>query len=192
MTDAQREIQKALDIAWATHRLEWRKSSPAIPYITHIFDVVRRLDSWGLTTDLVDLHQTAILHDVLESGATLRELFDGGIPNHVILYVGDLTFLPGDVPKAEEKRLKAEYLASFADKPLVPLVTKVADRLCNVYDFARGGDKAYARKYWEMAEPLFSAFVNRKQEIVDWFGMHAYDRALEDSGRVADRAFSNL
>lgn len=185
MNISRNKISVALEIAFNAHKNEWRGSG-SIPYLSHIFDVKNRLESWGIGDEYVDVHQTAILHDVVESGTEFYELVRAGIKDLVVGYVNDLTFLPGDVTQKEKSIMKSSYISSFVEKPVVSLVVKMADRACNIDDFLKTGDRNYAQKYCLAASSLFNAVITRKKDIVDAFGESVYQKISEEAAWYQD------
>lgn len=170
----RRQIQKALDIAYSAHNDEWRKGS-GLPYITHIFDVMKLANRIGIPTTDVETYQAIILHDAVESGYA-RDVIAYELPS-VASIVEELTFLG----TPEEKHA---YLASFATKSLTALVVKVLDRICNVRDFHEGGEEAYARKYLRKADALFAAMMSRRGEIADRWGLPVPARLVDAYARL--------
>lgn len=138
-----------------------------MPYIVHVISVFRRLNEWGIW------HVPALLgslyHDVREEKGYTSSAVAADIGDEAANYVDDLTYLPGPT----NPLTKDEYIASFKDKPVYALLIKIADRIDNVYDFAKF-DRIYAREYALKAELLFKAFFDRKAEIVATVGGDVY------------------
>ena len=157
----QEEIQRAVDFAVRSHAGQFRKGG--LPYICHPMGVLAQLSEWEITN--VVTWKAAICHDILEDcGVGLEELVEE-IGEEAALVVEELSFFPD---KADEvlspKDQKEQYMASFGDKSVHALTTKVADRFCNVCDFL-AVDSSYAKIYWEKASELFLTMISRREEI---------------------------
>jgi (p)ppGpp synthase/HD superfamily hydrolase len=173
--DHRKQIEVALGMAFEAHAHEWRKGKNALPYMVHIFDIMRLARSIGIPISDAEFYQAIILHDVVESGYNL-DIIAFDLPN-VAPIVEELTFLGG--PKD-----KPAYLESFAAKSLAALVVKILDRISNVWDFHEDGEVEYARKYLWKADALFSAMVERRGEIVDRWGSSVWGRLFKEYSRL--------
>jgi (p)ppGpp synthase/HD superfamily hydrolase len=158
-------IDRAVLLAANLHHGQHRKDQQggvSLPYLVHPLEVLKLLWSWGVHDEVV--LAAAALHDVFEdTDSTGHDVHDAcGID--VYNLVAELTLWSGQD--------KANYLQAFADpahKSVESLVIKVADRICNVRDFART-DRAYAAKYLLKAEPLHRAKRDRAGEVEKRFG----------------------
>lgn len=194
-------IEKAIGFAWGIHAKEFRKRYNAgirLPYITHPLEVAKKVWMWGAGTP--DMMATAVLHDTLESlheGETEYILsdFDMAIEKEfgrlVAAWVQELSFLPPNVVNGvvltpqEKKKMKAEYLQSFATKSVASLVIKIADRICNSLNFF-ATDPKYAAKYFNCG--LMDIACNRQQEIEAEFGEDVFAKMKADWLSVKIRA----
>ena len=157
-------ILKALELAVDVHKNEWRFGG--LPYLVHIFDLVKTLGRIGIPTSYFSTYQLALLHDTVESGCDPARI--AAISTQLALHVEDLTYRHVSDQKLD-RQLKADYIASLATKDVECLVVKCVDRINNVWDFLdHGGD--YAFKYFHKADALFDAFYDRRAEITERFG----------------------
>jgi hypothetical protein len=165
-TELQLAIHNALNRAYTWHALQFRKDG-VTPYLYHPLTVLSIITDWGVR-DAATL-QAALLHDVVEENAAVTvELVAHDFGQDVAVVVGELTFIPtGEAAKEVEK---AAYMRSFDQKRVEALVTKIADRLANSYDFVRVGDVGYARKYWAKADHLRATYQDRREEVVAHYG----------------------
>lgn len=167
----KRAIECAVGLASEVHQREWRKGKNGLPYMVHIYDIMKLARHVGIPISDGEVYQAIALHDVVESGCKIE---------HV------KTLLPKIAPIIEEltflgtKEEKPAYLASFGEKSVTALVVKAMDRLCNTWDFFKDGDARYAGKYLKMADSLFHAFSDRCREITERFGEGVYFGILED------------
>lgn len=179
-------IQQALDLANEAHRNEWRKGKIRLPYMTHIYDLLKLARHIGITTDAFDVYRAIILHDAVESGFPIERI--AAMSTETAEHVMELSFLPN--PNLNPHRTankKAEYMSSFGNKSLIVLVVKVLDRLCNIMDFYEEGDIDYARKYYHKADVLFEvALRQRGSEFVQRFGDSVFNELVAEFGRVTN------
>ena len=121
--------------------------------------VVALLESWGYNEaeDAVTL-AVAWGHDLLEDVEDITESEIEAVGGKAVLEgIKMLTFTPPKkIPDDEYDRLKAEYISRIVDDvPPEIAVVKMADRLCNTFDFVRE-DRTHAAKYLKAAEALFA------------------------------------
>lgn len=172
-------IQRALDYAHKHHR-SFRKNPP-IPYLIHPLQVLQRIANWGITNTVYpDLWVAALLHDTVEdTEATIGEI-EELFGKNVAEIVNALTFNP------ENGLTKEEYLSTLAGHDrIVILVIKIADRICNVYDFV-SHQPSYAVKYFDKAKVLFDAVQSRQVEIADAYGNQVCNRILSSCKKQSD------
>jgi hypothetical protein len=134
-----------------------------IPYIIHPLQVVYRVQRWGIVEPNeanFDFWKAVLFHDILEDTDMPYDELVRLIGENAAVIVQHLTFSGGS---------KADYIQSFANKPIEAVVAKIADRCCNVDDFGWQAPD-YANKYLYMALDLFRLMDSRKQEIMDRFG----------------------
>lgn len=185
MTFSQTKIQRAINLANDAHQNEWRKGS-GLPYMTHIYDVMRLASKIGVSVADYETYCTIILHDVHESGLALDNIgwvVGKDIKENIRL----LSYVPekGITDQLNRTRKQA-YLDSFAD-PLIPLpvlITKALDRLCNVVDFYEAGDCIYAKKYLGKADILFYTIRQRFDAIEQYYGWHVAKGLVNEYNRV--------
>ena len=159
------KLNKAVEIAALAHKDQVRNHS-GIPYLAHLFDVVKRLSHYGFSecgplesSYADDILSAAMLHDIIEdqidkiSIDCLKKIFG----EKVVKIVEECT---RDDSGGASKKHKWEFLCSFANKSQESVAIKIADRYCNVLDFW-DTDKKYAAKYALQAWPLYSVFVRK-------------------------------
>ena len=164
-------IQRAIEIAVDIHKGQYRKGGCKPPYIVHCFAVLNKMLRWGITDS--QLLTATPLHDGIEDGDDKHKVvvaIDEQCGPVVAAYVWEMTCLPTDD--------KQTYMESFKTKSCGALLMKLADRLCNVEDFYHNKEtKEYAKKYFRKADPLFTAFVNRKDECIEKYGEEVWTAA---------------
>ena len=158
-------IQNVATLAYKRHKGQFRKQPDGRPYIVHPQAVYEMMLGWGYVAkdDVVSLC-VAWGHDIIEEAKPEeREMIEREIANAggewgdaVLAGIKSLSFVPPkDIPREEHDRMKAAYLESVAENaPPDILVVKMADRLCNTLDFAKG-DKGKARAYLAKGKCLF-------------------------------------
>jgi (p)ppGpp synthase/HD superfamily hydrolase len=156
---------KAIIFATKAHCGQLRKKCN-IPYIFHPLEVTKRVLSYQPETSvsLDELSAACVLHDVLEdtkiTHTTLEEEFGQSvvqIVNEVSIFAPDITF-----------KEKFEYFESFFNKSLEAITIKIADRVCNVYDFANEPESAwYASKYALQGFFIFQAYLAFEGDTVN-------------------------
>lgn len=170
------DLQRAVQFATKAHGKQFRKDSASqgvqLPYIVHPLEVMRVVYSFGITKPEWEyILVAAVLHDIIEdteyNHGTLTDMFG----ERVTKIVQELSFRDklADEPSHEYQKAKSEHLGEFASKSLEALLIKVADRICNVRDFAES-DFNYAKKYYNRADGLWSAFALRAEDIKQHFG----------------------
>jgi len=164
---------------------EERESGYKVTFIIHPLDVAKRVWNWGAATDL--RMQGAVLHDVDEDTDYTLAMIHQFFGVAVAKLVEELTFHEDpEWDHADKREKKLEYMGSFLHKSIDALVIKVADRLCNVEDFAVTNPK-YAPKYFAKAHPLFDAMYDRTEEMGKVLGRETTDRIINDQRRVERR-----
>ncbi len=153
---------EALARKW--HDEQFRKGPEHLPYIVHPEAVVDQLKSWGYSAE----HDPIVLavgwgHDLFEDTTipAIEVLKACGLSGpEVISGIAWLTFCRDNWPEAESKdkakALYIEHVARFAPPDI--LAVKLADRLCNLRDFAKlhGKRSEKVRSYYWEAETLFN------------------------------------
>lgn len=164
------EVSDAIAFAVESHRGQFRKGVPHLPFVVHPMDVFMTLRDWGIDEPLI--WKAAICHDVVEDCDVTLEKLSSVIGSDAASIVGELTFFPDPDSPVSKQQQKSDYMASFATKSVEALVIKVADRICNTSDFHNSEsitDHQYAYKYWNKAKDLMDAFVNRTDEVLQRF-----------------------
>ncbi len=182
-------IQNAIAIATLWHGTQYRKhfiGGSRLPFITHPLEVMKRIWSWGAGTE--DMMQAAVCHDLLEdTSVNVFELSDIITPMALSI-VKELTFVPKSSTVTKEtidkykyafSQEKAEYMSSFDKKSIKAFVIKVADRICNCYDF-NITNKSYAVEYYYKAQSLWDIIGSRKGDIDTEFGDVVYGKMLTE------------
>lgn len=170
MNKLQQEINRAFDFAYNAHKNIFRKDD-VTPYVIHPLDVLRKLQMWGWN-DNIEVAQAALLHDVVEDTPISLETIEENFGKEVANIVNNLTFRDKKENESNQdyQNAKSAHLAEFKDKPVLSLVIKVADRICNIDDFLRSKNVNYAVKYYKRAAGLFQAVRDRKDEIIQEVG----------------------
>lgn len=156
------ELAYYITTAYTFHGNQKRKDG-ITPYFLHPVAVAHKLFQVGIDDD--EMIKAALFHDVLEDTDVSEDVLRSCIGDIAFGYVKALT-CTGD---------KKEYLSALCQGCIRPLVIKVADRLCNIHDFAIDGD-SYAPVYYRKTEPIFDSFRLRRKEVEAVFGEKAYDR----------------
>jgi (p)ppGpp synthase/HD superfamily hydrolase len=162
----RKELLTTLDFAYKAHRGQYRKGS-GLPFIVHPLAVLSQISEWGITRLVI--WKTALCHDVREecrkvTAAHLIEVIGAEAAG----YVEELSFFPDRTLAIPVPEQKAAYMASFHNKSVPALVVKVADRICNTFDFL-STDPEYAKVYWKKAARLIDAMRQRADEINQYF-----------------------
>lgn len=165
-SDERKEIQRAVGFAARAHAGQFRKKS-GLPYIVHPMAVLSQISEWDITN--LAMWKAALCHDVLEDRPNIPPAqMAKAIGEEATGIVLELTFIPDPSSSAPVHFQKQEYMDSFRDKSVPALVIKVADRICNTFDFLCT-DADYAPKYWKKATNLFDVMMDRSNEITAYF-----------------------
>jgi len=150
------KISEAIKLVVNAHGLQLRKNSN-IFYFYHCFDVTKRALSYGIELKDIskeDFECACLFHDLFEDTNInydyLKENFGESIAN----IVKEVTF-------EKETSSKFIYLKTFLNKSDSAVILKIADRICNIFDFVQH-DKRYASKYALQAYPIYAAYLSRK------------------------------
>lgn len=162
---------EALARKW--HGGQFRKGPEHRPYIVHPEAVVGQLRSWGYTEEAKPwVLAIAWGHDLAEDTAVpVGELFDacGTVGPEVLAGIAWLTFRRSHWPEtATREKAKAMYIARVANEaPPDILAVKLADRFCNLRDFAElcGERTEKVQEYYREAECLFDNIDRLPAEI---------------------------
>lgn len=160
------KFNMSMELSFKHHKNGVRKRAIGgvyLPYICHPFAVMNLLFKWGVG-NYEDL-AIAVCHDLLEDTQCTYKEIKTFVSEAVAEGVLGLTFVPDNF----DKSAKEKYIASFADKPIALVVVKLADRFKNIEDF-KLTDPKYAKKYFEKAIPLFTAYLNRRSEVCQKYG----------------------
>jgi len=140
-------VIQSYEIACAAHDGQVRKHS-GLPYMVHpcrVASIVSELQSDVITS-------AAFLHDVVEDGEMgLVDHYSESIQKldaQVFSIVNELTC------DFSSDRSEEDYMLSFENCSHEAFLIKMADRVDNIYDFARCGKKDYAVKYANKAKCL--------------------------------------
>lgn len=149
------------------HEGQKRKNSGE-PYINHPIMVMEMLKIWGVNDK--DVLAAALLHDTVEdTHVTIDEIREVA-NDRVASIVDELTIV------ADNRIQKAVEIAKFKDKSPEAVLIKVADRICNIFDFAITCQENTI-EYYEAGFPIFKSFVGKKSGIVSLFGDEVFDEA---------------
>lgn len=164
------KISKATELVIKSHGSQLRKNSD-IFYFYHCFDVTKKALSYNIKLNNIskeDFECTCLFHDLLEDTTVTFDYIKENFGESIANIVKEVTF---------EKELSSKfvYMKTFLNKSDGAVVLKVADRVCNIFDFAQH-DKKYAGKYALQAYPLYAAYLSRKNILSQ--------RVLEDLEKV--------
>lgn len=163
-------IQDAIEFSVRQHKHQYRRKT-GVPYVIHPLEVVKQIAIWGVRPrDNQDLWIAAILHDVLEDCVCDPKEISDNFGVTVLDLVLELTHFSG--------QSKEDYLKSFRDKSPQANLIKVADRVCNLRDFALS-DPKHEKGYYIKSRPFFEAFAANREAITRAFGKDVYDQAYK-------------
>lgn len=162
---------EALARKW--HDGQFRKGPKHLPYIVHPEAVVKQLKDWGYSEELNPIVLAIGWgHDLFEdTDVTVSEVLEacGTLGDGVVSGIKWLTFNRSDWSKAQSKeQAKAMYIANVAQNaPLEILAVKLADRICNIRDFAElhGRCSEKVRSYYWEANPLFNNIKRLSEKL---------------------------
>ena len=176
--EERKDLQRAVVFATKAHAGQFRKMS-GLPYIVHPMAVLSQISEWGITNLVI--WKAALCHDILEDRPTIKigDLVEI-LGDESALLVAELSFFPDKNSDMSAPMQKKRYMDSFYNKSVPALVIKVADRICNTFDFLCT-DPDYAVKYWEKATTLFDAMMDREEEIVAYFRQLGLERSDAES-----------
>ena len=180
-------INKMIDLVVSAHKGQLRKSS-GLPYVFHPFEVAKKISDWGIGNGgklgYKDFYiiLAALGHDLLEDTNATEEQIKA-ISEEALSIIKELTWSGKGKSDVEQ----FEYWCKFADECSTPaLITKIADRYCNVYDFARSDPRPgeakgqYAAIYAFKIFPVYRGFMDRKEEVASEYGWIATDMIIND------------
>jgi hypothetical protein len=154
--DDRTRLEAAFRLASRVHATQWRKASPdspPIPYVVHPVRVGCILAHEWNVTDSRTL-EVALLHDVLEDcppdqQSEFADEIERSAGRDVLEAVWSLTkpFLPAVVPAETRARRDAEYFRIVRKAPSWVRLVKCADRVDNLRDALRWGDREFWAKY---------------------------------------------
>ena len=162
------EMQRVVEFIVSKAHVNQIRNLSGVPAVTHPMEVVSQLACWGIKHPVT--WKAGYCHDVKEDcpHITHKELVEV-IGKESVSVVDELTFVFDPKLPDDHKQQKAKYLESFRTKSLHALAVKMADRAVNSCDFLCFNPD-YAKKYWRMASPLFLAFMERSDEVKEFFG----------------------
>ena len=165
----EKELDNVLKWVLGKHLGQYRTEPVPyrLPYFVHPMGVLQQISQWGVTN--IVSWKAGLAHDTREDCDVTYEQVKRAIGVEAADIVEQLTFIPSPSSPFTTAQQKAEYMKTFFDKSVEALVIKIADRCCNTLDWL-DNDNEYAPKYWKKAEPLFSAMMTRREEIVLHFG----------------------
>jgi hypothetical protein len=149
-------LEAVFRLALRAHASQWRKTaqdSPPVPYVVHPVRVASILaHEWDVAGR--DALAAALLHDVLEDCPADRQAeyaaeIERTSGEAVVRAVWALTkpSLPIAVPAQTKSRRDAEYFRVVRTSPSWLRLVKCADRVDNLRDALRWGDRAFWAKY---------------------------------------------
>lgn len=160
-------------LACKIHDGQIRKNT-GLPYIIHPLEVAKQLHIWGIQYTTNSFWDAVYLHDTQEDNLPIYDKYviEMDCWEKVDKLVTELTFDPKICSKKE-------YMGSFVNKSVEALVIKLADRYCNINDFAYS-DQKYAWKYLAKAKKLIMLIFGRQTEIVERFGLVFWNNMKDD------------
>lgn len=170
-------VDQAIRMATYCHSGQLRKDG--LPFIKHPLEVWTKLLEWGVTDYATWI--AAILHDTIEDADTVspeatRKLIEATFGRPVLDMVEQLTIQPGEGKDAYIRRL-----AQDADDAVVTI--KLAERYCNVSDFARV-DYEKAKRYMTYFHPFLTIVSGRRLTLASepyqrgWIALVALSHSL--------------
>jgi len=175
------KLNEAIQFATDAHRGQYRKGSgDVLPYVTHPIEVMKRLALYGVAD--IDVLCAAVLHDVIEDTDVTEQGLRLKFGDRITDFVVELTShdrLPNE-EKADYIKRRDVYLASFYNTSVEALVVKVADRLCNSWDYHGDGKAEYAIRYFNQANEVMEAFSKRRSEVSSVFSKRAAQKIQHD------------
>lgn len=171
LTNPERTLlQRTVAFACKSHTGQFRKHS-GLPYIVHPMAVMSQISEWGIED--IDIWRAALCHDILEDcpDVTVQQMKDI-IGENATKIVSELTFIYDNDSDLTKQVQKEHYMNSFRNKSIPALTIKVADRICNTYDFLCTNPD-YALEYWDKAVVLFNTMIDLKVQIGEFYGNEA-------------------
>lgn len=155
-------LDKAIHWAVTWHEGQYRKSI-GIPYVSHTFDVMKKLTRYGVTDE--EWLSAALLHDAVEDTdvtlAQLTKLFSKRVGD-IVDYV---TWPTNDLTKQQKWNLLVAKSGSDSSVKLEGTLLKLADRISNVEDYRTvSSSRRYASKYALEGFPVFFTFLTQYRE----------------------------
>ncbi|MGL6228606.1 MAG: HD domain-containing protein [Culicoidibacterales bacterium] len=161
-------LRTAIEFARLKHLNQYRKSSGRPNYISHLFNVLERLQK---ISDNQNLHCAGMLHDTIEdtdtTDAELRSLFGDEIADLVLELTDD---------KSLEKHVRKQIqIDSASAKSELACYICIADKLDNctsvVFDPPHDWDIERRKQYMDWAGKCIYQYRFNKQEMLDEFEM---------------------
>ena len=152
-------VDSAAKIAVTQHTGQTRKGS-GIPYVTHCFEVMKRVSYYGVEDQ--NVLAAALLHDVIEDCDVTKESLAIYSNINVASVVVECSRSDKD---GKSKSGKLKFLNSFKNKSVESIIIKIADRWCNVKDYLADGKVEYGLWYNLQAYPLYQAYFAKEHEV---------------------------
>lgn len=169
-TDLNKLIEKALNFAVIKHKDQFREGT-GIPYVAHVLDVLKQLARWDIKKSInnADIWVTALTHDTIEDSDTTEELLAVIFNEKVGRWVKALSFRKREIGETSEQyqTAKSAHFDQLEHEDVEVIVIKVADRICNTYDFMAEGN--YGQKYYNRGKGIINAFYKRREDIAERF-----------------------
>lgn len=169
-------IERAMEYATVAHaEVNQYRNGYKLPYIVHPIEVMKRAATWGITDE--EILSAFVLHDVVED--TKRTI------NHIKEeFGGRVASLVNQLTRPDEDGLsfaeKYSYLKKYVSKDINAIIGKIADRWANVMDYySLKRKRKYAGKYALQCHPVYSAFINRKFEVINAHGKDVFNNIME-------------
>jgi len=184
-------IQLSMEMAVECHANQFRKGSKSqpykkIPYVSHVFEVMKRLSELGVSDD--ELLSAAILHDYIEDcydeyTFEIKHLMLKRLTNERIAdIVLECSRTGGDHGNRQHK---LDFLSSFESKSVESILVKIADRYCNMKDYlSTPKKKKYASQYALQAWPIYNQFHLRKDEFKKYCDITLVEDCIKELSEI--------
>ena len=170
-------LMTAIEIATRAHSGMWRDEQPALPYVTHVIEVVLNLRHVGQVADL-EMLCAAALHDTVETDSLSVRDIEKGFGSKVASLVSELTrdepsaIEIANLSKDEIWQLRADKLVSeISGMSAQAQVIKLADRLANVREAHRTKKGKKLKRYLGQTKQILSVVPRERNKFL-WDAIH--------------------
>lgn len=157
-------MDKAVEWAVRGHEGTPRKSS-SLPYVSHVFDVTKRLSRYGVTDP--EWLAAAFLHDLVEDTDVKLKDIRTAFGNDVADIVDYVSWPAEKMTKQQKWHHMIKLAGEGRPETMKATVLKIADRVSNVEDYRSvSHSRKYAGKYALQGFPVFYTYIH--QFYSDW------------------------